>query len=59
MTFDNELNQIVVVKGIPADVCCQCEEAYATAQVLDRVHQIVNSVRKTQTDLSLLSYKAA
>ena len=59
MTFDNELNQIVVVKEIPADVCSQCEETYATAKVLDQVGEMVRKVRETQTDVSLLSYKAA
>ena len=59
MTFDDELDRIIVVKGIPVDVCSQCEEAYSTSKVLDQVQEIVRKVRNTQTDVSLLSYKAA
>ena len=70
MTFDfdtsssdipskEEHHQIIVVKGIPAEVCEQCAEAYATGNVLDQVREMVSKVRATQTQVSLLSYKAA
>lgn len=59
MAFDNEPNQVIVVKGIPADVCDQCEEAYATGEILDRVHDLVDKVSQTQTEVSLISYRAA
>jgi YgiT-type zinc finger domain-containing protein len=29
MAFDNEHEQVIVVRGIPADVCAQCTEAYS------------------------------
>ena len=54
-----EEHQIIVVKGIPAEVCEQCGEAYATGNVLDEVHELVSKVRATQTQISLLSYKVA
>lgn len=44
-TYDLGASGVVVVRGIPADVCTQCGEAYTDSATLRHLQEIVAKAR--------------
>ncbi|MBI4870452.1 MAG: YgiT-type zinc finger protein [Candidatus Riflebacteria bacterium] len=53
--------RIVLVEGIPADVCCNCGDETISAAVSERVRQLVREPQEAPRVVmaELLAYKAA
>ena len=49
----------VVVKDVPAEICCECNEPYMIGMVVDRINQILDRFQKLEAEVSIVHYKAA
>lgn len=59
-TFMVDLDScIVIVKNVPSQVCIQCGEVSYSAEVAERLEQIVNSLKNSATEIAVISYKQA
>ena len=47
---------IVIVKNVPSHVCSQVSYS---AEVAERLEQIVNSLKNSSTEIAVISYKQA
>jgi YgiT-type zinc finger domain-containing protein len=47
---------VVVIKGVPADICHNCHEPYMTGRVTDRVTHLLNQLRAFRAEVSLITY---
>ena len=50
---------VVVVKDVPCTRCKQCGEAYFSDRIADELERIMDSFRKTKTEIAVVSYAAA
>jgi hypothetical protein len=50
---------LLLVKGIPADVCGDCGEAYLHGDVLDLVVALARTLRSQDAEVSVVRYRAA
>jgi YgiT-type zinc finger domain-containing protein len=48
---------IVIVKNVPAKVCCQCEEPFFSDEVLTQLEEIVNSFRRSLTEIAIVNFQ--
>lgn len=49
-------NCIVIVKNVPSQVCSQCGEVSYTNNVTKELEKIVNSLRKSITEIAVINY---
>ena len=49
-------NTIVVIKGVPADVCANCHEPFLAGQAVDRVSEILRQLRSLSSEVSVVTY---
>jgi len=49
---------VVVVRRVPAKVCSQCGEEWIDAGTAKELEKIVNSARKTHSELEVLSFQS-
>jgi YgiT-type zinc finger domain-containing protein len=52
--FDD--NIVVVVKGVPAEICGDCYEPFMAGQVTDQVMALLNQLRLLRSEVSVISY---
>ncbi|HRJ43800.1 MAG: YgiT-type zinc finger protein [Caldilineaceae bacterium] len=52
-------NAIVVVKGVPAEVCADCHEPFLAGQAVDRVSEILRQLRILSSEVSVIAYPEA
>lgn len=50
---------IIIVKNVPSQVCIQCGEVSYSAEVAERLEQIVNGLKNSATEIAVISYKQA
>lgn len=56
-TFMIDLNNcIIIIKDVPSQVCSQCGEVSYSNQVSHQLQKIVNSMRKTITEIAVVHY---
>jgi len=48
---------LVVVRRVPAKVCGQCGEEWINSKTAKQLGKIVNSARKTHSELEVLSFQ--
>jgi len=59
-TFTVDLgNCVVVIRNVPSDVCTQCGEAYYSTEVMQKLYEIVDSLRSTMTEVAIVNYPNA
>jgi hypothetical protein len=54
-----ENSGMLLVKGVPAEICGDCGEPYLVGGTVDRVREILRSFEKLATEVSVVSYRAA
>jgi len=47
---------IIIVKNVPSQVCSQCGEASYSNDVTKQLEEIVNSLRKSITEIAVVNY---
>ena len=47
---------IIIIKGVPANVCKQCGEYYVDTQVALILEAIVDEVRKNRAEVLIIKY---
>lgn len=50
---------VVVVRGVPAEVCTTCGEEYLDAGVVKEIEIIVDGAQRAGIDVSVQNYSAA
>lgn len=51
-------NGVLFIKGVPADVCAQCGEAFIPDDVASLVEKIVAKARKMKAEVEVVSFEA-
>lgn len=49
---------VLFIKGVPADVCTQCEEAFIPDEAASLVEKIVARARDMKVELEVVSFEA-
>ena len=52
-------NCIIIVKGIPSQVCTQCGEVSYSNNVAEQLQKIVNATKNAMTEIAVVNYTAA
>ena len=47
---------IVLIKGVPAEICQNCREPYTTGKVTDRIASLLSQMRALATEVSIINY---
>ncbi len=56
-TFMIELdNCIIIIKNVPSQVCKQCGEVTYSDEVAKQLEKLVNAVRNTITEITVINY---
>ena len=56
-TFMTELdNCIIIIKNVPSQVCKQCGEISYTDEVAKQLEKLVNSLRNSITEITVINY---
>ena len=56
-TYMIELNQcIIIIKNVPSLVCKQCGEASYTDKVANQIEKLIDSVKNTITEITVINY---
>ena len=51
-------NCVVIVKDVPCTRCAQCGEVFFNDEITDKLEKIVETFRKTKTEIAVVSYTA-
>jgi YgiT-type zinc finger domain-containing protein len=51
--------RVITLKGLPAEVCGDCDEAYLAGDVVDRVQAIVEELEGLDAEVLVARYRAA
>ena len=57
MTFERA-GATVVVKGVPADICDNCGEAFVADEVARRVHEVARTELRKGVEIEVIHYAA-
>lgn len=52
-------NCIIIVKNVPCSQCSQCGEITYSNEVAKRLEKIVDTLKNTVTEISVIDYKTA
>ncbi len=52
-------NCIIIVKNVPCSQCSQCGEISYSNEVAKRLEEIVDTLKNTVTEISVIDYKTA
>lgn len=52
-------NSIIIVKGVPSQVCTQCGEVSYSNDVAEQLQKIVNATKNAMTEIAVVNYTAA
>lgn len=47
---------IIIIKGVPAEVCKQCGEYYLDTQIALALESIVDELRKNKAEVLIINY---
>lgn len=48
---------VFVVKGVPAEICQSCHEPFLVGEIVDELTVLLNRVRQTNAEVSVLTYE--
>ena len=58
IVFNTDLdNTIIIVKEVPAKVCCQCGEKYFDDKTSENIEKIVNQLKEISVEVTIVNYK--
>lgn len=49
-------NTVVIVKGVPAEICQSCHEPFMTGIATDRITALLSQARAIQAEVLVLTY---
>lgn len=49
-------NTIIIIKGVPAKVCINCEEQYFNDEVSENIEKIVNQLKSLSAEVTVVNY---
>ena len=49
---------IIIVKGVPSQVCTQCGEVSYSNEVAEQLQKIVNATKNAMTEIAVVHYSA-
>ena len=55
-TFMVELDNCIIIKNVPSQVCRQCGEVTYSNEVAKQLEKLVNSVRNAITEITVINY---
>lgn len=55
-TFMIELDNCIIIKNVPSQVCKQCGEVTYSDEVAKQLEKLVNAVRNTITEITVINY---
>ena len=50
---------VLLVRGVPAEICGDCGEPYLDSEVMDRISEIAREFDAIETEISVVRYRAA
>lgn len=54
--FILESNIVIVIKGVPAEICTDCYEPFVTGTAVDRVAAILRQLKALRSEVSVVTY---
>ncbi|MCF7810323.1 type II toxin-antitoxin system MqsA family antitoxin [bacterium] len=58
-TFSADLDTgVIIVRDVPAQICCQCGEEWFTSDVSQRLDELAEDMRIKGSEVEILSYKS-
>ena len=48
---------IIIIKEVPAKVCCQCGEKYFDDKTSENIEKMVNQLKAMSTEVTIVNYK--
>ena len=55
-TFMVELDNCIIIKNVPSQVCKQCGEVSYSDEVAKQLEKLVNRVRDSITEITVINY---
>ena len=52
-----DLEDTIIIKGVPARVCTQCGEQYFDDETAENIEKIVNQLKQLSTEVTIVNYK--
>ena len=52
-----DLEDTIIIKGVPAKVCTQCGEQYFDDETAENIEKIVNKLKQLATEVTIVNYK--
>ena len=49
-------NTVVVIKGVPAEVCRNCHEPFVSGQVTDQVSTLLHQLKSLRSEVSVVTF---
>ena len=50
---------LLIVRGVPTNVCSQCGESWIPSNVADKLEKITNDVRMKKPELEIVNFQEA
>ena len=54
--FILELDRVVVIKDVPAEICSDCHEPFTAGHATDRVTALLRQLKALRSEVSVVSY---
>ncbi|MCM1299077.1 MAG: type II toxin-antitoxin system MqsA family antitoxin [Firmicutes bacterium] len=59
-TYVEEIGQsLIIIRNVPCYKCSDCGEKAYTGDVIERLEEIAESLKKTLTEIAIVNYSAA
>ena len=52
-----DLEDTIIIKGVPARVCTQCGEQYFDDETAENIEKIVNQLKQLATEVTIVNYE--
>ena len=50
-------NTIIIIKGVPANVCIECGEQYFSDEISENIEKIVSQLQELAAEVTIVNYK--
>jgi YgiT-type zinc finger domain-containing protein len=50
-------DQVIVIKGVPAETCRDCHESFMSGKITDDVMALVSKLKRLGSELSVVSFR--
>ncbi len=52
-----DLEDTIIIKGVPAKVCTQCKEQYFDDETAENIEKIVNQLKQLVAEVIIVNYR--